>query len=127
MTTEQRRHGRTFVAVQRVWYSYWVHVSSLVERRTQDRGIPTVIENRDSRDDDGLRSGGRYESGGFFGQSMMTLTTAEHPPATAQPIRCASQWRLPEVQNDDWSTAWVLSDGQDILVAIKWWGRKKKL
>ena len=106
MTGEQRRgHGRTFVAAQSAWYSYWDHVSSLVARRTGDRGVPTVIENSDSRDDHGLRSRGRYEPGCFFGQRMVALTTTVHPPAIAQPIRCASQWVLPVVQNEDWSTA----------------------
>lgn len=38
-------------------------------------------------------------------------TSRVQPPATAQPIRWASQWRAPELQNDDWSMLSVLSDG----------------
>jgi hypothetical protein len=58
----------------------------------------------------------RNESPGCLAQTgrVMRLTRAVHPPAIAQPTRCASQCKLPEVQNFDWSTTWVLSDGQDI-------------
>lgn len=46
----------------------------------------------------------------------MARTRREQAPATAQPTRWASQWKLPVVQKVDWSTAWVLSDGQPISV-----------
>ena len=46
----------------------------------------------------------------------MALTRREQPPAIAQPTRWASQWKLPALQNVDWSMACALSDGQVISV-----------
>lgn len=40
-----------------------------------------------------------------------------HPPATAQPTLCASQFKEPELQKDDWSTASVLSEGHAFMAS----------
>ena len=45
-------------------------------------------------------------------------TTAAHEPEMTQPILCASQFTPSELQKLLWSTAWVLSDGQDAELAM---------
>ena len=58
-------------------------------------------------------------------RKSIARTKRAHVPATAHPTRCASQLTLPELQKCDWSTAWVLSDGQCISV-MRGRGRGKK-
>jgi hypothetical protein len=50
-------------------------------------------------------------------------TSTAQPPAIAHPIRCSSQFRFPELQKLDWSTAVKLSEGQ--LDAIRSSGGRK--
>jgi hypothetical protein len=40
-----------------------------------------------------------------------------HPPATAQPTLCVSQFKEPELQKDDWSTASALSEGHVFMAS----------
>lgn len=44
-------------------------------------------------------------------------TMTVHPPATAQPTLCASQFKEPEFQKDDWSTASVLEEGHAFMAS----------
>ena len=44
-------------------------------------------------------------------------TMTVHPPATAQPTLCASQFKEPELQKDDWSMASVLSEGHAFMAS----------
>lgn len=39
------------------------------------------------------------------------------PPATAQPTLCVSQFKEPELQKDDWSTAFALSEGHAFMAS----------
>jgi len=63
-------------------------VCELPRSRTQDCGIPTVVEDSNSRDDHSLRPRKRK----FLGpEREVARTRRADPPAIAQPTRCASQ------------------------------------
>ena len=74
-------------------------VRELTRRRMKCRSVPTVLKNCYRRNNNCLQSGKGHEPTSCG--EVMARTTREHPPAIAQPTRCASQWRLPWLQNCD--------------------------